>query len=235
VRSYWDLGERERAALTRNDVDALLPAERMALGLRPLAPVPPEPVKPPCPERAWYAIDGGYGCLGFDTLDAAVAVIRSGAVQIGRDYSSRIDVEHARPLTEASIKIVKAPTRADAEACGAGLARYQAEREAYDKARRAHEEAAKAETAALADVWEDWARCCARGACYRAIEATWREYLSLCEGNAGLASAFLARAYSSEAIATAAEWFGLEIPEPAEIPAARKSVVQQPPAEDIPW
>jgi hypothetical protein len=88
---------------------------------------------------------------------------------------------------------------------------------------------------ALKGLWDDWEACCSTDYDMRRVVTTFNDYVKTA-GDAQTASRFLAKVFSHSKIAEAAEWCGVEIPDPrtSEAESAPAPMPREPqPADDI--
>ncbi len=210
MNRYWDFSERERAALTEDQVRAFLDVELMEKGVAKVkAPSCRPVVEVKIPRKAFARIKFPTRHGSEDTLDVAFPDIESAhaflALQpliVSRDWET--DSTSARPIVGAVFSGELAGAD-DVMAATVALKANKANKEENDRAERAYREAVKKVDEATRDVWSDWREC--RGKAERAqrIAETRAEYLRLA-GTAELAETFLAKAYDSHELAFEREW-----------------------------
>ncbi len=210
MQTYWDLSERERAALTYDDVKRFVDAELMlkgvlAAGALELVPVPDAPV----PSVTLYRprIQGRYAPVdvAFTTEEKARAFLDLDPAMIEKDWQLG-DAEIATPVREASVEAVTFVMRATADAYKSQLQSIKAAKDENDRRRRAHEEQQKKVDQALQGLWDDWHACCAKGRAIAAINATREKYLRLADGDETTARRFILLVHTEDELAEAAAW-----------------------------
>ena len=214
--SYWDLSERERAALTREDVERYLAFELMekGCGLRITEPnllaVPTLPVKP----RDYYGVSDENYYNGtkvlFETREQAEQFLSLRPLTEKSDHVDGAWVKHAEPLTE-EIKIVSAISPADFQTHRSALQANEKAKAENKKRQEEYEKTVKAQDSALKGLWDDWYECGRKALEHDKVKRTWGQYVVMA-GNTELAAKFLLKVFSVSQIEEAAEWFGISIP-----------------------
>lgn len=213
--SYWDLSERERAALTREDVEKYLAFELMAkgVGIRlttpDLLPTPELSVKP----RDYFGltVDGYYGyTVLFETRDQAEQFLALRPLCKKHDHLEDVWIDHAVPVTE-EIKSVSVIAPADFNLHRSALQANAKAKAENEKRQQEYEKAVKAQEAALKGLWDDWYACGRKALDHDKVKRTWEQYVTMA-GSEELAAKFLLKVFSLTQIDEAAVWFGIEIP-----------------------
>jgi mRNA-degrading endonuclease YafQ of YafQ-DinJ toxin-antitoxin module len=213
-RRYWDLSEKERSELTIEQVDSFLEFELMEQGVTKvdepvLLPVDIAPVQ----TQLGYALKHTYSksSVAYRTPEAAAAALKDAFwlehQYIAGDYS---DIDSGNAISVESIRYV---TQADYLATKSQNDKAAANKKVNDKAQDDYKIAARAVENALSGVWEDYRDCQSKAYRLQRVVDTWKEYLRLCEDNVTTAAKFLAKAFKSDEITAACDWFGLEIPD----------------------
>lgn len=211
--TYWDLEEKERAALTREEVERFLDAELMTKGVLKVSPLvldeEPEIVEPVA--ATFYQV----GPVAFTTADGAEAFLKLGAVTIETKYLGggyRNTVSVAVPIEREACE-KRLVTASEYAARKGDLDRRQAARDANAKRREEHESATKEQDKVLGGVWEDWYRCRNVDEAHRKVVATFNNYVTTAGGSALTAARFLGKVFTFEAIDEARKWCGVAIPD----------------------
>jgi len=231
MQTYWDLTEKERAALSYEGVQRYVDAELMLKGVLAvpeleLAPVPDMPTPDVVVYRPKASARFGGFDVAFATDDQARAFLELKPFHIVRDWQLG-DAQIADRLDDARIEIVPAFTRAAADIFRSKLESIKAAKDENDRRKRARDEQQKKVDQALAGLWEDWHACCAKARKVAAINATREKYLKLAGGDEATAARFLAMVHSEAELAEAAEWGG-DKPTPSAVPAAPTNVNEIP-------
>jgi hypothetical protein len=216
MQTYWDLSEKDRAALSREDVERYQDFELMQKGVlkapeQPeLVPVPARPV----PTQAYaLAAEGRYAGLERGTLcffDAAPAkAAMSGAFVMSSDYELGHKALVARPAV--AVQEVLVYTEDQATKFRSILMEIKAAEERNARAVERHKEVVRKQEDALKGLWDDWHSCRERNGELQSIVDTFQRYKDLA-GDPDVAAKFLREAFSRDEIAEAATWFGIHIP-----------------------
>lgn len=211
VRTYWDLTEAERAALTRDDVAKFVDYELMQQGVvkpKPLALVDVPSVS--LETKTFYEIDTyttGFSLVAFRTAEDARQFIALCPVAIEQDWQIGSDTKFATPLREnAKIASVELATRESVDAARAALKEAAAAKTENDRRRREHEEQTKKVEHALKGLWDDWHACVAKNGTMRRIVETFEEYKTITHGDLAIAARFLRKAFTIGLIREAEAW-----------------------------
>lgn len=213
LTTYWDLTERQRAALTRDDVARYLDAELMTNGVlrpAPLELLPEEP--PPVAARTFYGIThSGWQKLdlAFATAEDAHAFLAMRPMILETNWELG-DIKYAHPI-DGKVEVLTVADRDAVVAATAILKERKAAKEENKRRREAFEKQQKAVESALSGLWEDWHDCCAKDREMRRIAATFAEYKVTAGGDDMLAAKFLRKVFTVEQIADAERWTGVEM------------------------
>jgi hypothetical protein len=207
---YWDLLEKERAELTRDEVQAYLSFELMQKGC-----LEPEPLElAPVPEVKMPTED--VYCLRFGLYSRVDIAFRS-------EEDARLATQHAPLfitceyvgesvvcLAEASftVECVKLPTKASVDAARFTLKEASVVKADNDRRTRDHAEATKKAEAALKGLWEDWHAQRETAERVAKVEATFVKYTTLADGATELAKKFLRQVFRIEELQEAETWSG---------------------------
>jgi hypothetical protein len=214
---YWDLSERERAALSREDVERYVDAELMTKGVlkaRPpkLEPEPRENVR--LSQR--FQVSSAAGdhwhtpVLLFPTEDAARKFLELQPEHRHSSYTGEGHIEHGQAFGRAvtAVSIISAE---DYEANKSLLQSASAIQAANKKSSEEYEKAVKKQDEALKGLWEDWAAQRQRDHQLRSVMATYEEYRRIAASQ-DVALRFLRKVHSVSQIEEAAAWCGVELP-----------------------
>ena len=214
MKTYWDLTEKERAALDREGVERYIDAELMANGCLRAEPPKFEPV-PDAPTMAterWYTIKVGYSATELAFRDAAHAQLIVDACQggltdqrVGRSY----DKSYLLVAPDVEIKIVPVDvvSRSDFEAVKEQLARI-GEVNAVNKSRQdVYDQTVKAQNAVLDGLWKDWYACGQKAQECQEVKNTLAKYTVIADGDETIARRFLSKAFDVVRIEEAEAWF----------------------------
>ena len=211
-KTYWDLEEAERSALTREEVERFLDAELMTKGVLKVAPLvldeEPEIIEPTA--ETFYQV----GPVAFASAEAAEAFARLAPVLIetkylGGGYTDHLSV--AARLERGATEKRLVPEHLFLSAKG-DLDRRAAVRNSNKKKLAEHESATREQDKVLAGVWEDWYRCRNVAEAHRRVVATFRDYVNTA-GDELTAARFLVKVFTFEQIDEARKWLGADIPD----------------------
>lgn len=210
---YWDRTERERAGLTREQVDAMLTVELMEKGVVKVEQPEYEPVDDVKPKTTRiFGIDhkGRWSNdrlpIGFTSVELAESFSRLQPVFMELDYDSKIT--SFRPMEDVAIVPLDVPAVGDVANMKAAIDKATAAKKANEVKAAEYNKAVKIVNDATQGVWDDWHACREKDRRYAKIKATMAEYVGICGGNQETALTFLGKAFSAEEIAEAVEWFG---------------------------
>lgn len=214
--NYWDLSEKERAALSESDVEKFIAGELMRKGVLRVLPLElvPEPAMPEPDMLVHVAVaktSSSYdrrSDVGFRTREAAAAAIAEGHVRLTSEYINGKSIEVANPLVSIdAIQVYSADRMAMARQL---IEKAAAASEENGRRRTEHERASKAEREALEGVWADWHSCTAKAVEMTRVESTFREYVETA-GDRDVAAQFLTKVFSDSKIEEASKWTGTEM------------------------
>lgn len=216
MKTYWDLTEKDRAALTETDVERFVAAELMTKGVLRAGALElvPEP-EMPAPDVELHTVGHHYGSyrLAFRTADEA-ARVAAAAVVVHNDYINGKSVEFLdATATEAvAVQSERAYSKGRLAECRAAIEKATAAKTENDRRRKKHDEASKKERETLKGLWEDWFACRDKAARLREVVGVFEEYTATAGGDRDVAARFLAKVCTPEDITDAREWLGAEIP-----------------------
>lgn len=210
---YWDHSDKERAGFSGDDIHKFLVVELMEKGIVKVKAPELEDVEDiTIPTTQYYGIErsGGYSHqdmgLAFASVSDAEAFLAFGVRAIDRGYGTAGKTEHAIPLRDPRIVPKMLPSEGavldNKEACeraDATIERNKEKSKEYNTSLKAASEASE-------DMWSDWQRCCGLDCKYKEINATFDEYLGICDGNEESATVFLLKAYDEDTVKEARSW-----------------------------
>jgi hypothetical protein len=206
MKTYWDLSEKERAELSRDDVAKFIDAELMTKGVLSvptlaLVPVP----ETQAPTTTLYQIGDSYSGidLAFRTEQDARA-FAIGAMRIERDWES--DSSFVRPITETAVRTVPIAERDAVMAIRPALKAAKVAAEENRKRREAHEAQQREVEKTLESMWADWNACIAKAERMSRIRETAAKYKALAEGDSGIAGRFLLKVFPANNVTEAEDW-----------------------------
>lgn len=208
MKRYWDHSEAERAALTEEQVKGLLAYELMEKGVLAVAPMTlAEVTEVEVPKRRVFALleANGYGSgthlgIAFETIENAEACRRSIGFIREQEWSAGAKVRPARNL---QIVAEDVPMESDVAARKSALEEKARRERANAEEVRRYEADCKKASDATSNIWADWMECRKAEARHEKIRQTLADYLTMTDGNADLARAFLAKAFPVEEIVEA--------------------------------
>lgn len=246
-RTYWDLSEKERAALTSEDVERFAAAELMRLGVLQVGPLmkDAEPVIVEPPKRIYFQITVGLEVYSraaidilFDDEDDARSFLDSYEARVLKserlndDWSQQIKV--AVPLQRPEVTTVEAISADDFRDAKTALEKRAAVRAANDKREEEWTKEKAKEEEALKGMWTDWQRCRDLAVTHQRVADTLAGYVATADGDRAVAFRFLRKVFTDPKIAEAATWCGFTAPSPffihdgriEEVHAAREVTAQ---------
>jgi hypothetical protein len=217
MQRYWDKTEQERAAMTREQVQAYLDVELMEQGVAKVAQPELQPVEETkLAKRRFFQIfrKGEYsqtavGVL-FNKVEDAEAFLSMAPWFAESKYvpSPSPNINYAMPGRELSIQPVDLPLESDIANHTSTIERNAAIKAANEKLLAEYHEAVKKVNDAVSGVWDDWQKCRDKERQAAKIYATLDEYIRLCDGNRETALRFLGKLFSADEIAEAVAWRG---------------------------
>jgi len=213
MSSYWDLHEKERAALTEEDVRQYLDFHLMEQGV--LKPKEPEYKDVPDVKigtTTSYAIEHGKDSYMRQKIDVVFATTEQAAsflelAPMIREHEYGRDVDVVKPIESATITPLPLVTEESANRHAKALAEKKEIKDANDRKRSDYDSAMYKVTEATKSVWSDWHDCQKKEAKMRLVIDTLAEYRSMA-GDEDTARAFLAKAFDEHTIDEAFVWFG---------------------------
>jgi len=207
MQTYWNLTDRERAALLPEQIEHYLAVERMRAGaVRPLEPTTAEPgPEPVIDKEEFWAVKLGYTTLAlFELASEAAQVVDMGPLVEESRYSG-VGVEHAR-RGALTVERVELPSERTAKVHAVEVKEWRAAKEAHEKAWKTFGEELEAYEKVGRELLDDLARVAELDALYRKIMRTWDEYLATAGGDERVAWQFLCKAYHEADALVAFSW-----------------------------
>ena len=202
MKTYWDLEEKERAALTRDQVNDYLKFELMQRGVTAAVEPTLEAEDPPDIDnitmyRVTYA--GQWGRDHFDCLfyvrASAEAMIASKPMAIDNISGTQVICEPH----ELAVESVDMPLKAMVVEVQSRLSEYKAAKERNRKAQDEYTKAAKEAEDACEGIWTDWYDCISKERNRQRIRDTFSEYRVMA-GDENIARQFLNKTFTSESV-----------------------------------
>lgn len=215
MESYWELSEKERAALTSEQVEAYVPVELMREGVP--RPVPLVLIdEPPMPEadKEAYQLTIAYSMreVAFPSAEAAAASVDGSCGLIDSTsygaYPHSVSIHTLKVIEEPSAGVKRVPIYSAARLAEAHEAIEKAAEARAENGRRKKEwkDTTEAEQKAVGGMWTDWHECRAKAAEVQRVLDTRAEYVKLTDGDEDMAESFLAKVYDADAREQAAQW-----------------------------
>jgi hypothetical protein len=217
TNDYWEHEEKERAALTHDEVVRLLDFELMRKGVLSVEPLTlAEVPEPKLPTMPYYRIRSGHHQaigLAFALEAQARMVIDAQPYLIKHEYIGE-SIDCVTSATEFVIECIELPALLTVEAAKIALKEAAAAKSENDRRTRAHADQSKAVESATRGLWEDWHACRATAEKMAKVESTFAKYVSLVGGPEGsqstvaLAQKFLRQVFTVAELTAAEEWTG---------------------------
>ena len=216
MNRYWDRTEKERAEMTREQVQSFIDVELMEKGVLKVEPPQLQPFEEVVlPKATYYEVyrKGQYGVQGssvlFLTPEKAQAFIDLGPLWEDSNWNYA-DKHFAQAGRELSIRSTELPCETDVVNAGSALKRNETIEKNNKELQEGYSNQLKAVEDAASGVWDDWQECQQKAREHKRIIDTRAEYLRLCGNNAMLADTFLAKAFTEDQVKAAKAWFGIE-------------------------
>lgn len=214
MQRYWDYTQKERSELTAEQVEALMTVELMEKGVIKIErPILAEVVTPELPTTTFYEVQhkGDYSNTPtgyvFATLEQAQAFVEAKPIEIANHYPAY--AKYAKPCHGFAICPVQMPDEQAYLENKLALEKAKAAKDANDKALKEYNDKAEAMNKATNGVWTDWRECRQFALDNKRIIDTLSEYINICDGDRAKAFVFLGKAFDSEQITAACEWYGI--------------------------
>lgn len=214
MNRYWDLEDKERAALSEENVRSLLDVELMEKGvLKVVAPVLREIEHVELPHTKMFVIKHGeysYGELpiAFSSPEDAQRFVDLKPMLLLSDWQTK--TTSACRLLSASITTKDVVEEQHVMNATTVLKSNVEKRDHNDRVEREWREKQKLVDQATNGVWADWYRCRELQDKMRRVVETRDEYARLTNGDVALARTFLEKVFSLDDITTADAWFAKE-------------------------
>jgi hypothetical protein len=218
VREYWDLSERERADVTKDQVEAFAKVELMTKGVT--EPVPPELEDVEVielPHVTYYGITsrGEYQDTALPmhfktTADAAACIetLTGKAYYKKNDYSIKRD--YAGQMEDFKIITIQMNDVKDINVHKESLTKAQEAKNRNKSVQDKFNTECREKREALGKLWADWYRVREAHEDYLKMQATLGEYAELCGGDRQTALRFLIKAHEREIVRDMLDWLGLD-------------------------
>lgn len=215
--TFWDLTEKERAALSEPDVERFIDAELMTKGVLKVPPFTLERVEEVAlATRTVFGISTDhYNRLdvAFETAERAAEFLKLQPLHLRSEYLPGRSVEYIEPMPPgAQIAPREIATHEAILQSKVALKKAAAAKEENERRQREYEKAVKAQEQVLQGLWDEWHRCRELDTRRRRTLETFEDYKRIAGGDGQVAARFLLKVFSREQIAEAAEWCGVEIP-----------------------
>ena len=219
MTTYWDLSERERAELSREDVERYVDAELMLKGvLRVKPPVLAAEPEVPQPTKRFFSVTvrGQYNSrdhvgVVFETLEQARAFVALAPMCLESEWLEGSSVQFVSKAREPEIAEMAALTAEEKDAAKADLSQANAIHAANERAKSQYEENLRKQNDALKGLWSDWCECRDKRVNLQKIADTFDDYVRTVGGDVAIASKFLSKVFPKSDIEDAAAWFGKPI------------------------
>lgn len=219
-RTYWDLSDDERGALTQEQVRDYCKLELMTKGVEPVVETPDLPVEiPPVESRTYWCVkwtvEGRYGRteftgeVAFDTAEEAEAFSKLKAYHCETNYELPDRIIVARPLHSPICEGKVAATSTSVSTHMGELKRAKANLDANQAQRQKLSKQLEAANSATKGLWEDWHQQQSRIAHAQHVRRVHGEYLKMTNGDAAIARTFLEKTFTAEVVDAA---LGAKIP-----------------------
>jgi hypothetical protein len=212
-KTYWDFTEKERAEMTRENVEALLDVELMTKGVLKVNPpvLEPEVEVPLLKDTAWFKV----GELVFDTLEQAKTFMglsphKSNYEYLGGGWANKL--EYSERYTADKVEMVMLKSHDDVLTHKAALEKARGVTDRNAKAKEEFQKQSNSQAKVFDGVWEDWSRQRDKLESHKRVFATFETYLKLSEGNDVTAARFLFKAIAPKDVFDAYEYMGMSLP-----------------------
>ncbi len=199
MRRYWDLSNEERAALSREDVEALCRVEAMEKGVTK-PPIVEEVSEEPPEMRTRTLFRPNYhneygstsACdVAFETKEQLDAFVALRPVHVERAWEIECNIAHPISAEAEVVTIANdAASALEARKAWSKAKRVAAEqKQKYEKEKRAYDEAVES-------VWSDWREQGRHAFEVERAREKWTEYVGMCDGNERIALGFFLKIHS---------------------------------------
>jgi hypothetical protein len=238
-RDYWDLSEKERANLTREQVEGFAAFELMRLGVLAVPPLVLEtepdvtlperkPFFRPSTHDPRYNSRDEWG-VAFETQEQVRAFLALKPFRVRSHYIASDNLASAAPwpVDGGEFAVVELADEAQVLAKSEAYRQLSGVRERNRKAREEHDKASRQKNEALKAMWEDWEEQRSQQSRLQRVIDTWQEYCRLTSGDEEIAVSFLDKVFDRKTQNEASKWFGVRIPhefQAKEQPAPKSAV-----------
>lgn len=203
MQRYWDLTTKEKAALTREELEPYIRVELMEQGVV----VPPPPKLEPIEEVqigkhvVYKIVLNGYTYLdvAFERAEDAQALLMLHPLHLRSEYAGGEHVSVATPLDRPAVTGIDVSNADDLECHQEALKRNAVAKKHNDEATREYDKARKAAAEASSGMLSDWLQAQSTEAHHRRIRATLDEYVTMA-GDRAVAMKFLVKAFNADDI-----------------------------------
>lgn len=218
LRTYWDLSERDRAQLSREDVERYADVELMTKGvLRVEAPtLEPMPTVPD-PDREVFTVSrsgSGKPDFCFATAEQARAFVDLKPIHRTHHYVDGMWIDYLEAETEWKISAERAVSEALATLHRNDFFRAKEVKARNERVTEAYQKAVKDQQEALSSMWNDWHAQQRKARELKRVVDTLESYTATAEGDRSVAFRFLRKVFTDDQIIAAVEWFEFPVPAP---------------------
>ncbi len=216
---YDDLSELKRMKLTNEQFEALCKLELMEAGV--VIPATPEyeeveSVKVPCTTMHAVHYYGEYSncelSVYFETAEQAMevaAAIRGSSI-LNQDYKTNTRIPML--IRDVKVGIQSVHTEVDVAKIRARIIEDKEKKKRNVTLRNEYTKAVDSQDKILTSMRDDRYELQTRMQRYEKIKTVWEDYLATCNGDQGVALAFLEKAYNHSEIKKMNEWLGMSLP-----------------------
>ncbi len=209
MQTYWDLTEKERAALEVTDVDRYIDAELMLKGVLKVPPlVLVDLPKLPPPDHVIHRVRIAYRTevAAFESNEKALEFIRTfSPLIVESHYVEGQSISVASKVTDHEILTERVYSAALYAEISGDLKRASAIKTTNDRKVTAYTAAMKLQEEALKGLWSDWVDCREKAQRVAKVQATAAEYRAIA-GTEEVALQFLSKVFDADSLREAAEW-----------------------------
>src|SRR3990172_277934 len=212
---YWELAERDRAALTEADMEGYVAVELMRKGvLKVVAPTYVDEPEMPEPDLMVYvARSRSYGSqVAFKSLEVAQqAAGGGGVVALDSGYINSQTVQYASALQRDGFDVKRVYSEARYTELKPLIDKATAAKKANEEMREAYDKGREEQKRALDGMWSDWYACMSKAREMRRVVSVFEDYCKTA-GDQIVAAMFLEKVFPLSKINDASEWCGVDIP-----------------------
>ena len=214
MNRYWDLSEKERSALTDEDMRLHEKLELMEAGIVDVEPPqPPQYADVSVPTKQYYRVgwesdrynsNHAIDCM-FETKEQAEALVALKPIEIASSYGSSPDV--ARWPKRYYVQTSNLASREDSDKLRPEIDENDKLKTEYDSELSKFNKHVGMKSDALAKMRQDRRSCYHAAQRMKKIRSTLEDYISTCDGDANMANKFLSKAFDAEEIEEMRKWF----------------------------